>query len=355
MNNKRKIRIIMISLSSKLGGGTKHMFDLGENLRNDFEIFYALPNSDNFSQYLNSNNHIYLSEREITFQDICKLSNFIKSKYIDLIHAHGKGAGLISRIVNIFLKRKLIYTFHGIHYELNSNFIKKIYILYENLMGKIDSCKILVSKSELVYAKSLSINLEKNSIVINNGVTNKSIRHLPETIQNDFEKINPKFNVITVCRLVRQKNVIEILRIAKLLPELNFIILGKGELWKELNDFIFKEKIYNVFFRGAIQDVYKYLYKADVYLSTSLYEGLPISILEAMSIGLPVIASNVIGNSDTIINGESGYLYNLNSGQFKSIQDFFETMPRLKHDIEVDNPVTKTKSTVTLEGVQSFF
>ena len=46
---------------------------------------------------------------------------------------------------------------------------------------------------------------------------------------------------------------------------------------------------------------------------------------------------------------------NLNSVQFKSIQDFFETMPRLKHDIEVDNPVTKTKSTVTLEGVQSFF
>jgi hypothetical protein len=49
------------------------------------------------------------------------------------------------------------------------------------------------------------------------------------------------------------------------------------------------------------------------------------------------------------------FVNNLNSGQFKSIQDFFETMPRLKHDIEVDNPVTKTKSTVTLEGVQSFF
>ena len=51
----------------------------------------------------------------------------------------------------------------------------------------------------------------------------------------------------------------------------------------------------------------------------------------------------------------SDFVNNLNSKQFKSVQDFFTTMPRLKHDIEVDNPVTKVKSTVTLEGVQSFF
>ena len=51
----------------------------------------------------------------------------------------------------------------------------------------------------------------------------------------------------------------------------------------------------------------------------------------------------------------SEFVNNLNSGQFKSIQDFFMTMPRLKHDVEVDNPVTKVKSTVSLEGVQSFF
>ena len=54
------------------------------------------------------------------------------------------------------------------------------------------------------------------------------------------------------------------------------------------------------------------MYSADIYLSTSLYEGLPISILEAMSVGLPIIASDVTGNCDTIVNGKSGYLYNIN-------------------------------------------
>ncbi len=67
-----------------------------------------------------------------------------------------------------------------------------------------------------------------------------------------------------------------------------------------------------LFLLGEKKDIFKYLYDSDVYLSTSLYEGLPISILEAMSIGLPIVASNVIGNCDTIENGKSGFLYQLN-------------------------------------------
>ena len=50
-----------------------------------------------------------------------------------------------------------------------------------------------------------------------------------------------------------------------------------------------------------------------------------------------------------------GFLEQLNSTQFKQVQKFFETMPKLSHDIEVENPETKVKSTVTLEGLASFF
>ena len=49
------------------------------------------------------------------------------------------------------------------------------------------------------------------------------------------------------------------------------------------------------------------------------------------------------------------FINNLSSEQFKNLQDFFMTMPKLKHDVEVENPNTKVKSTVSLEGMQSFF
>ena len=92
---KNKINLLMISSSSSLGGGTKHMFMLGENLNDDFQIFYAIPRNDNFVNYLNPFNHIEITERKINFRDIMSLINFAKLNKIDIIHAHGKGAGLI--------------------------------------------------------------------------------------------------------------------------------------------------------------------------------------------------------------------------------------------------------------------
>ena len=69
--------------------------------------------------------------------------------------------------------------------------------------------------------------------------------------------------------------------------------------------------IKNVGVVGLKKNVFKYLEESDIYISTSFYEGLPISIIEAMSVGLPIIASKVVGNEDTIIHNQSGFLYEL--------------------------------------------
>ena len=95
------------------------------------------------------------------------------------------------------------------------------------------------------------------------------------------------------------------------MPKLEFILIGDGPLMPEISNLITKLKIENVFLLGQKDNIFKFLYEADIYLSTSFYEGLPISILEAMSVGIPIVASNVIGNCDTIENGKSGFLYDL--------------------------------------------
>ena len=301
----------MISSSSSLGGGTKHMFMLGKNLNKNFKIYYAMPQNKKFMHYLNKNNYVQIKERYISFLDIIRLNLFIKKNSIDIIHAHGKGAGAIARIAFLINKKPLIYTFHGIHLKCH-NFLNRIfYILYENLLGYFDSIKILVSKSEEGYARKSKIFLGKDYLIINNGVRNRNNKNL-EINHNFLNRINSKVKVISIGRFVSQKNINDIIKIAKKMPNLNFQIIGDGPLWQIINNSIKNLKINNVELLGEKNDVFKYLYKADIFLSTSLYEGLPISILEAMSIGLPIVASNVTGNLDTVVNGKSGYLYNLN-------------------------------------------
>ena len=311
---KNKINILMISSSSSLGGGTKHMFMLGRNLNNEFNVFYGIPKSCNFENYLDPNIHIEISERKLNLIDILKLIIFIKSKSIDIIHAHGKGAGLISRILIIFTRKPLIYTFHGIHLKCHSFLMRLIYILYEFLLGGLDSMKILVSESEKEYALKSNIYLGNKYKVIHNGVNNmiRKIYNENNNLTNKNLKCK-RIKVISVCRFVKQKNIKDTLKIAEKIPSVDFYIIGDGPLLNEIKDIISEKKLKNVNLLGGKENVFSYLYYSDIYLSTSLYEGLPLSILEAMSVGLPILASNVVGNRDTIENRKSGYLYELDN------------------------------------------
>ena len=312
MKKNKKINILMISSSSTIGGGTKHMFSLGRNLSCDFKVYYAIPRNKIFRNYLKSNCHIEISERKLNLFDILRLIKFVKSKSIDIIHAHGKGAGLLARLVVFLRPRPLIYTFHGIHLKCHGFISRFIYILYEFLLGGLDSAKVLVSKSEKNYALKSNIFLGNKSIIIFNGVNN-----MPKKSFNSKKNIetknlkSEKIKVISICRFVDQKNIEEIIKIAEKMHYLNFLIIGNGPLWEKIRNIILEKSIKNVSLIGEKKDIFKYLYESDIYLSTSLYEGLPISILEAMSVGLPVVASNVIGNCDTIENGKSGFLYEL--------------------------------------------
>lgn len=307
--------ILMISSTSIKGGGPEHMFKLGANLSNKFRIFYALPQTNEYSSFLTNKNHIQISERKITFGDILKIIKFIKVNSIDIIHAHGKGAGLLGRLLKFFLGKSLIYTFHGIHVIFYSEFIRRIYLIYENILGSLDNMKIFVSESEKDFAKKNNLKINKfNCSIINNSVSNKKIINLnsdQKIINASINIRNNSKNIISVCRLVEQKNIFEIIKIAKILHNYNFIILGNGPLFNEIQNYILKKNIKNVYMPGQINNVFKYLYASRIYLSTSFYEGLSISILEAMSIGLPIIASNVVGNVDAIEHSKSGYLYDL--------------------------------------------
>ena len=152
-----------------------------------------------------------------------------------------------ARIIKIFLNKPLIYTFHGVH-TICLNRIKKIlYIFYENLTGWLDNEKVFVSLSEKLQAINLKIIIGKNTRIINNST--KTMVRNEFSRENNNLKIgikNKKKNIISICRLVDQKNIFEIFDIAKKLNMYNFIILGDGFLFEKAKIYLNNENIENV-------------------------------------------------------------------------------------------------------------
>ena len=319
---KSRKKILLISSSSQLGGGPKHIFLLKDLLKDKYDFYFALPKSDLFKNKLDIDKYIEITERRISLSDIYKLAIFSKRNSIDIIHSHGKGAGLIGRIIKIFLMKPLIYTFHGIHTLCLNNFQRYFYILYEKLTGWIDDEKIFVSQSEMQQANKLKLFSGKNFSIINNATREMPIKKEFKSEEGNFKMgiKNTNRNIISVCRLVDQKNIFEIFRIADGLPKYNFIVLGYGYLYSEACKFISTNNIRNVYLFGNKKNVFEYLYKSDLFLTTSLYEGHPISVVEAMSIGMPILASKVTGNCDTISHNVSGLFYKL--GDIQQAKDF---------------------------------
>ncbi len=315
--NLKKINLLMIT-SNGVGGGPKQISSLCNSVSSEINIFVACPRNNTIRIYkknFSKTHFVYIKERKLSLKDIYNLCIFIRKNSINIIHSHGKGASLIGRILAIIFRLNHIYTFHGIHLVFHNFLYKKFYVLYENLFGLIDSHKIFVSDSEKLCALEKGFIIKKNHSIIFNGVdVNNEVIDQEKITKKIRSKLNIKKDeiiVITVCRLVNQKNIFELLEIAKICKATKFLILGDGDLRNQILKNIKNYNLQNVFLLGNKKEIKKYIVSADIFISTSIYEGLPFSVLEAMSFKLPVVLSRVTGNIDTIENNISGLFYNL--------------------------------------------
>ena len=212
---------------------------------------------------------------------------------MDIIHLHSSKAGFLGRIVSFLLgkSKKTIYTPHAISFlrlDVSSK-KRKIFIWMEKFAsffgGKIVACS--QSEKEVIEEQGI-----KNVTFINNGIK-------PLQIEKK-ENINDKITIISVGRLSIQKNPILFNDIASEFIDntnVQFIWCGDGELKSELTS-------PNIKCTGWIEkkELENYLANADIYLSTSLWEGLPLSVLDAMALVLPVVLSDCVGNRDLVEN-----------------------------------------------------
>jgi glycosyltransferase involved in cell wall biosynthesis len=307
----------MISSSGGTGGGPILISILCRHLYEKFNFFFAIPHNEKIFQLLEKENYnqiFNISERKIKIKELINLSIFIKFNSIDIIHSHGKGAAFIGRLIALCLNKPHIYTFHGIHMQCYGKVYVFFYRIYEFFFGFLDSRKVFVSKSEKQFAKNSGIYFRNNYSIIHNGVISydeKNKNQIRNKLRRAYKIDNIEKCIISVCRFVPQKNIFEFIEIAGLCKEFKFFLIGDGPLKSEINLYIKKLNLKNIYLTGMITNVFDYLCFCDLFLSTSIYEGLPLSIIEAMSVGLPIVASKVTGNIDTIEDRKTGFFYDL--------------------------------------------
>jgi glycosyltransferase involved in cell wall biosynthesis len=115
--------------------------------------------------------------------------------------------------------------------------------------------------------------------------------------------------VVTVARLELQKDHMSLLRAAAMLPGVRFIFAGEGPERANLEDRVARLGLGNrVIFLGQRDDVPHLLASSDLFVLPSLHEGLPLALLEAMALGLPVVASSIGGIREVVTDGKTGLL-----------------------------------------------
>ena len=295
-----------------IGGGPEHLWQLVRHLPIEMQCFIAAPScepyGERFLQCVGQSNFLSIPQRKFTLTAFGKLLHFIKKHNIQIIHSHGKGAGIYGRLAALFTGTKSIHTFHGIHLPSN-RFVRMLYSVLEQVLCRISKVCIAVSDGEAKEAKKLKFG--KNIITIYNGV------QIPEhMVQKDMQR---PFKILHVSRFdTKQKNSLFLYDIAlamqkkDILTQCQFILVGDGEELPILKDKLRNAQLLKYFtFAGIQKDVTPFYKEASCLISTSRWEGLPLAVLEAGTYGVPTIASNVVGNRDAVVHGKTGFLYEL--------------------------------------------
>ncbi|NFT91820.1 glycosyltransferase family 4 protein [Clostridium botulinum] len=261
------------------------------------------------------------------FHNSIKIRKHIKKEDYNIIYLHTTLAAFFTRlsIMTLFKKPELIInTVHGYLFDDNTKFIKKsIMILAEKLVKCVTDTIIVMNSTDYNIAKKY--NLFKNNIYLINGMGINT---------ENFPSINPNeklllrkenafsdkdFILIYVAEFSKRKNQIFLINSLKKLIDEGFsdvklLLLGDGKMFDNIKSYSDELGISdNIIFTGYTKKTCMYYQLSDVCVSSSRIEGLPFNIVEAMSTGLPIVASNIKGHSDLVKQNKNGYLFEYNN------------------------------------------
>ena len=211
------------------------------------------------------------------------------------------------RLFTFYYKIKLVYFVHGFRFTSKTNFINSLFFkLIEKILSKKTNVFITINREDYDYVKR---NFSGRALCYKlNGVG------LDKPIKNNRKNFNKKKKIrkiLVIAAYKKEKGYLEILKVAEMLKELKFKIdcYGYGK-YDQFNNFKINNKLNNISFKKFDINLKKKIKNYDILLHLSKREGLPVSVMQCLASGLPVICYNIRGNNDLIKNNFNGLFVN---------------------------------------------
>ena len=323
------MRVLFIITQSEAGGAQKNVHDLRNGLlkREDIgvEVLVAVGNvgAKKDKIWLQHDYELKNLVREIDlvrdWAAIWEIRDLINKVRPDVVHLHSSKAGLLGAVACFLAGVPCVYTVHGFVFLEPMNPLKKfLYISIEIFSSYLRQYTILITKNDISVGKSLGIlrrSYGKKYQMIPNGLDeSQKSNFLPRSAAREyiFSKIHEVSGVEvadqgqeivgTIANLYKTKGLEYFIEAASMVgSNCIFVVMGFGEdnYKLELLSLIKERNVSNRFFLlGAIPSAYKYLLGLDIFVLSSVKEGLPYCLLEAKLADLPIVATQVGGVND---------------------------------------------------------
>ncbi len=293
------MKILQVITQSELGGAQTVVVQLANKLSESHDVILVAGQGDGKMWELVNENVIkercHHLQRSISLKGdllaAIELRRLYKKYKPDVIHLHSSKAGTLGRLV--FPAKKVVYTVHGFD-SIRLAFRK--FLPIERLLQR--RCSAIVGVSNYDEKNLRGEGITRNVTTVYNGIAKPDCDAVERlSIANDYKRV-----VLSIARINPQKEPKLFIETARLLPQYGFIWIGNQESVEHLGDIPA-----NCHFLGNMVNAGAYCAQADLLMLPSNYEGLPMVIIEAMSFGKPIVASDVGGVNEIVRNDINGY------------------------------------------------
>jgi len=282
-----------------------------------------------------------------------------------ILHTHSSKAGILGRFAGWMARVPvIIHTFHGFGFNpYQKSWARFLFVFLERLTARFSTALIFVSKSNMENAKKLKIGDERQYHLIRSGVPIPDIRHSGTSsdrrrVRKELGLENSQSVVTTIGAFKPQKNLLDFIELAgKIRTSINnavFLVIGDGkmrpEIERKISDLNLQKYVHLL---GWRRDIPRLLATSDVFVLTSLWEGLPRALVEAMILGVPSLCYATDGVSDMLhgrsdlvatpgdVNGLARLIVGLlqDHGKYEDVSKFVKN--QIGDEFDIDKMVTR--------------